>query len=256
MFITTYVHVHYHTQHTACSTGVLAPGVSGYNDRIHHNSFRLLLCPSVYVRAKHEKDQASRQTHKCVRPIRVSATAPRALRRPAGKWFGAAQKKKKKQVGHHARPRRASATAPRRTGADMCKTGSGTGKCARAKSNTVQRRSNHARTEDQAGREKRANTDAAGGWRVHTTVDTPRRNAATRSKHLSFMCQGDIRPRAAAGSSRNGTTQVGPGCRRCQCPCGYGYVIIHTYIPVVAATTGTELCRDESKRLETSYQAV
>ena len=22
----------------------------------------------------------------------------------------------------------------------------------------------------------------------------------------------------------------GPGCRRCQCPCGYGYVIIHTYI--------------------------
>ena len=20
-----------------------------------------------------------------------------------------------------------------------------------------------------------------------------------------------------------------PGCRRCQCPCGYGYVIIHTY---------------------------
>ena len=23
---------------------------------------------------------------------------------------------------------------------------------------------------------------------------------------------------------------VGPRCRRCQCPCGYGYVIIHTYI--------------------------
>ena len=32
--------------------------------------------------------------------------------------------------------------------------------------------------------------------------------AATTSKHLSFMCQGDIRPRAAAGSSRNGTTQA------------------------------------------------
>ena len=90
----------------------------------------------------------------------------------------------------------------------MCKTGSGAGKCAGVKSNTVRRRSNYVRTEDQAGGEKRANTDAAGGWRVHTAVDTPRRNAATRSKHLSFMCQGDIRPRAAAGSSRNGTTQA------------------------------------------------
>ena len=27
-------------------------------------------------------------------------------------------------------------------------------------------------------------------------------------------------------------SSVGPGCRRCQCPCGYGYVIIHTYIHV------------------------
>ena len=116
--------------------------------------------------------------------------------------------KNKKQIGHHARPRRASATAPLRTGADICKTGSAAGKCAGAKSNTARRRSNHTRTEDQAGREKRANTDASGEWRVHTAVDTPRRNAATRSKHLSFMCQGDIRPRAAAGSSRNGTTQA------------------------------------------------
>ena len=115
---------------------------------------------------------------------------------------------KNKQIGHHARPRRASATAPLRTGADICKTGSAAGRCAGAKSNTARRRSNHARTEDQAGREKRANTDASGEWRVHTAVDTPRRNAATRSKHLSFMCQGDIRPRAAAGSSRNGTTQA------------------------------------------------
>ena len=41
----------------------------------------------------------------------------------------------------------------------MCQTGSGAGKCAGAKSNTVRRRSNHARTEDQAGREKRANGD-------------------------------------------------------------------------------------------------
>ena len=55
-------------------------------------------------------------------------------------------------------------------------------------------------------RQKRANTDAVRGWRVHTADDTPSRNAATRSKH--FMCQGDIRPRAAAGSSRSGTTQA------------------------------------------------
>ena len=25
-------------------------------------------------------------------------------------------------------------------------------------------------------------------------------------------------------------SSVDPGCRRCQSPCGYGYVIIHTYI--------------------------
>ena len=75
------------------------------------------------------------------------------------------RQKKRKKIGHHARPRRASATAPLRTGADVCKTGSAAGKCAGAKSNTARRRSNHARTEDQAGREKRANTDASGEWR-------------------------------------------------------------------------------------------
>ena len=122
--------------------------------------------------------------------------------------IGIKKPKKKNQIGHHARPRQASATAPLRTGADMCKSGSGAGKCSGAKSNTVRRRSNHARTEGQADRQKRANTDAAGGWQVHTADDTPRRNAATRSKHLSFMCHGNIRPRAAAGSSRNGTTQA------------------------------------------------
>ena len=119
-----------------------------------------------------------------------------------------------KQIGHHARPRRASAAGAR------WQTGSGAGKCAGAKSNTVRRRSNHARTEDQAGREQRANIDAAGGRRVHTAVNTPRRTAATRSKHLSFMCQGNIRPRAVAGSSTNGTTQA------------------------VAATTGIRLVRN------------
>ena len=33
----------------------------------------------------------------------------------------------------------------------------------------------------------------------------------------------------------------GPGCRRCQCPCGYGYVIIHTY--GVACVERTACCR-------------
>ena len=73
---------------------------------------------------------------------------------------------KKKQIGHHARHRRASATAPLRTGADTCKTGSGAGKRAGAKSDPVRRRSNHAWTEDQAGKRRCANTDAVGGLRV------------------------------------------------------------------------------------------
>ena len=43
---------------------------------------------------------------------------------------------------------------------------------------------------------------------MHTADDTPSRNAATRSKHCNFMSQGDMRRWAAAGSSRNGTTQA------------------------------------------------
>ena len=41
----------------------------------------------------------------------------------------------------------------------------------------------------------------------------------------------------------------GPGCRRCQCPCGYGYTYIHTYIQTqltaqrgVPANTGRRHC--------------
>ena len=114
---------------------------------------------------------------------------------------------KQSQIGHHAGPRRATATAPLRTGADTCQTGSGAGKGSGAKADPVHRRSNHAWTEDQTDRRKRANVDAVGGWRVHTVDDTPSKNAVTRSKHCSFTCQGDTRPRAAAGSSSNGTTQ-------------------------------------------------
>ena len=110
------------------------------------------------------------------------------------------QKNGKKQSGHHARPRRASATAPPRTGADTCKTGSGAAKRSGAELEPVRRRSSHAWTEDQAGKRRCANTDVVGGWRVHTADDTPSRSAATRPKHCNFMCQGDIRPRAAAGA--------------------------------------------------------
>ena len=146
--------------------------------------------------------------------IRVPATAPLHVRYslfslpPAGRPPTIGKTKTNKNIGHHARPRRASATAPLRTGADTCKTGSGAGKRSGAKSDLVRRRSNHAWTGDQAGKQKCANIDAVGGWRVHTADDTPSRNAVTRSKHCNFMCQGDIRPRAAAGSSRNGTTQA------------------------------------------------
>ena len=31
---------------------------------------------------------------------------------------------------------------------------------------------------------------------------------------------------------------IGPGCRRCQFPCGYGYVIIHTYIHMPTCEVG------------------
>ena len=104
-----------------------------------------------------------------------------------GRLAGAIVHGKKNQIGHHARPRRASATvtAPLRTGADTCKTGSGAGKRSKAKSDPACRRSNHAWTEDHAGGQKRANIDAVGGWRVHTADDRPSRNAATGPKHLS-----------------------------------------------------------------------
>ena len=118
------------------------------------------------------------------------------------------QAKKEKQIRHHARPRRASAAAPRRTGAHTCKTESGAGKRVGAKSGLGRRRSRHVWTEDQVGKQKRANIDAVGGGRVHTADDTPSRNAATRSKHCKFVCKADIRPRGSAASSRNGTTHA------------------------------------------------
>ena len=102
----------------------------------------------------------------------------------------------------------ASASAPLCTGADTCKTVSGARNRSGAKSHPARRRSDHAWTEVRAGKRKFANIDAVGGWRENTADSTPGRNAAIRSKHCGFMCQRDIRPRADAGASRNGTTQA------------------------------------------------
>ena len=85
-------------------------------------------------------------------------------------------KKNKKQIGYHfryhARPRRASATAPLRTGADMRKTGSGAGKRSGAKSDPVRRQDNHAWTEDQAGRRNRTNRRGRGLAGAHRSQHT------------------------------------------------------------------------------------
>ena len=56
------------------------------------------------------------------------------------------------QIKHHARSRQGLGTGPPLTGADMCKTGAGVGRCAGASTNRDCRRRNHERTEGQAGR--------------------------------------------------------------------------------------------------------
>ena len=78
---------------------------------------------------------------------------------------------KKQRFEHHARPRRASAASisALRTGADMSKTGAGTGSCAGAKTEPGCGRSSHEWTEDQTGRRRLANGDVDGGRRVHST---------------------------------------------------------------------------------------
>ena len=96
----------------------------------------------------------------------------------------------------------------RRTGADMCRTGVDAGSSAGADKGPDRRQSNHERTDDQAGRRRPANTDSNGDSPVHAAADTPSKNAATSDTHCKFMRQGGGRPRAAAGSRRNGTRQA------------------------------------------------
>ena len=90
----------------------------------------------------------------------------------------------------------------------MCRIGVGTGSSAGADKGPDRRQSNHEWTDDKAGRRRLANTDSDGGSLVHAADDTPSKNAATRDTHCNFMRQGGGRPRAAAGSRRNGTRQA------------------------------------------------
>jgi len=70
---------------------------------------------------------------------------------------------------HHAKPKRASATAPLGTGADpdLCRTGVGAGSSAGAEKEPDSRQSNHEWTDDQAGSRRLTNVDSYGGSLVH-----------------------------------------------------------------------------------------
>ena len=121
---------------------------------------------------------------------------------------------KYKKIGHHARPRRASASAPLRTGADMCKTGSGPGKGAGAKSNTGRRRSNHARTEDQVGRES-VPTQTRPGAGGCTPQSTPQEGTLQQDPNTSASCAkgtyspGQLQGRAGTGQHKPWQQQRG-----------------------------------------------
>ena len=96
----------------------------------------------------------------------------------------------------------------------MCKTGSAAGKCAGAKSNTVRRRSNHARTEDQTGREKRANTDASGDGGC-TPQSIPQDGTLQQDPNTSASCAkgtygpGQLQGRAGMGQHKPWQQQRG-----------------------------------------------
>ena len=99
-------------------------------------------------------------------------------------------KKKTQKIGCNPRPRRASATAPLRTGADLCKTGACAGSSAGTDTGLTRRQSNHEWTDDQIGRRRFANTHADGGSQVHAADDTPSTNAAASARHCDFTRQG------------------------------------------------------------------
>ena len=93
----------------------------------------------------------------------VVAACAIARKHPGATWHTAlhsysdtASKLPKNIYRHHAKPKRASATAPLCTEVDMCKTGVGAGSSAGADKEPNRRQSNHEWTDDQAGRRRLA----------------------------------------------------------------------------------------------------
>ena len=83
---------------------------------------------------------------------------------------------------------------PRRTGADMCKTGAGAGSSAEADTLTDCRLSNHGRTDYQTGRLASADADVDGGWRVHAADDVPSRHSAAKADAAPSCAKGGGTP--------------------------------------------------------------
>ena len=109
-------------------------------------------------------------------------------------------------IGHHARPRRPSATAPLRTGADMCKTGAGAGSSAGADTAPKRRRSNHGWTDDQAGKKKRSDsTPDPGGHRPQR----PYAQGRTRAKQDQAQASAPIARKVKACQHRHRWRQAG-----------------------------------------------
>ena len=75
------------------------------------------------------------------------------------------KKTKEEKIGHHAKPKRASATAALRTGADMCRTGVGAGSSAGADKEPdrrqLRRATTNGRTTKQEGWPTSTQTEAA-----------------------------------------------------------------------------------------------
>ena len=144
-------------------------------------------------------------------PVRRSSKYPPSALTPTAAALPNSRGKTR-LIGNHARPSRASATAPHRGGHVENRIRR---KRSGASSDTVRGRSNHAWTEDQAGKRKCANIDAVGGWQVYTADDTLSRNAATRSKHCISSCakgtygSGQLQGRAGTGQHKPWQQQRG-----------------------------------------------
>ena len=73
----------------------------------------------------------------------------------------------------------------------MGNTGADAGSSAGTDTELNHRGSNHERTDDQAGRQRLATTDADESSLVHAADDTPSKIAATRAKYCNIVRQGE-----------------------------------------------------------------